>query len=510
VKWWQVWTRRIAQLFSKNGLAQWANSRGKARRRAWDESAHWARLRYDDQHKANEMLSRLSESAKMIGLRFRQDGSALKCWVGVAPRYAPVLKKMAPTFGCLLEDVAYTDLPTSIESSLKSIQGLPDDVLEADVYVVLGHGRGIVRQQDIAYIDLDKIDATDGEGKASLSFFPTEGGAPDGDGLVFSLPQPVLGIGRTPSLHLESDRALLRPQGGWLLGYDQQRYAIGAKQAGVVGDNPAVFQWMLAFSKANLEEHRPGLVLLDGEGELFDNLARHPYIKRMIASGEIVTFDARVPQVGFNPLVPHRDMDMDKTWARWQWLFRVMGLDQSVIDSAVRDAFMDGADNFPALYHWMKRHATQYPEASIVVRSQIDRLNKDEPVGEWLLNPKNFLDPRTLAESSSILITARNSRSWTRQMAMYGFVGLMAEVNASLSLYSLPLPPAVKPALAKTSVIVAHNKLPLTLVTRCDPKMAQQVAAGEVSAEHLALLPNGTGVIRGNDKWLSSVSWKVS
>lgn len=497
-----------------HNLRHWPEVAAGRRRRRWDGAARWYRLRYRNEAQIQAMIDRLSRAGGRVALRLRADG-AVRCWLGVPPRYEPVLLKMAGSFGCALEE---STPPVAWDGLFSPAASLPEE--PADAYVVGGR----------LYATGSRSQAVQGRSRTEGWSHTVQGRSPAGgrragfvfppdrlreDPLPWQMPRPVLGLSTQASLSLAAGGATWRQGGQWLLGWDNHSHSVGDRQAGVVGDPEAVMRWLSAFVLAAWQEGNEPLAVIDGRGQWLDSFLKLPAVHHRVLSRQVRVMDIHAGRLPFNPLALPRSGSRKGAAVRWLWWFKGMGLPEHGLKQMIPPAIQNGVSHLPALYQWVGAHKVATPGPALPLQQTIERLDRETAVREWILAHDRFRDPRLLVAQTPLLITPRlrDGDGWSRLQAVRGLLGLLMETDAAIVLHDLKLAAADKKLLQQRKLIVTNAPGATTVITRCTAPIARKVTSLvplplPVSEEHLQLLPAGTAVVAHRAGQAATVSWR--
>lgn len=479
--WMQITQHRCRQLWRY--VRERDTIRAEKKRRLWEETAVWFRLRYDNAQQAQEMLDRLSTASGRVALRWRSE-LGLACYIGALPTYQQAIRQMGRDFACHLTTEPMPPPPRN--GRFAPATTLPDSFTALDGYLIRG----------TLYLLTDE-----GEIFPQASTTPNE----------WQLPPPVLGTATRLSLTLPAPRPLYRhDRQDWLLGWDAEGKSVGLKQVGVVGDETAVHHWTQAHLLAHLREGRTGIALLDGSGQLVDTLLERPDVRRQLTTGTVSLLDIwQAARVAFNPLARAGQ-------SHWLWWFQGMGVPKPVLDTLPK-AIQAGVQTLPDLYAW----AGGLKDASYTatLRTFLERLAEDRAVEQWLMQPERSQDLLRLAGPGILLATARlgEGSRWARQQGLRGLLGLLLDAGMGVILHGVPLSVGDRKLLANGRWVATQTFAPQgILITRCAGAIADQVAGKlnwnhtdhGVTAEHLRLLPLETAVLAHPQHPPALLSWK--
>lgn len=480
----------FARMARRNSLSKSA-SRDRAQ---WDNKAVWYRLRYHDNLRAQEMLSRLSRAAGRVSLRIRS-GDALRCWVGIDPRYASVMQKMAAAFSC---ELTPETPPAMWVGVFHPATNIPDDH-STDAYIVDGN----------LFVTLQGNNNTDG------TAFPSK--KQNEIPVAWKMPHPSLGLTTTAPIDLPSTPTLYRHNGSWLFGWDVQGHSVGQRQAGVMGQPEYVHRWLSSFVLASLQERSQDnpVIFIDGTGMWLDQFLKTTQVATAVNSRMVRLIDIRQQQHAFNPLAYTLSGNHSATMVRWMWWLKGMGLADDGLKWAIPHAMKHGVQTLPELYQWLKERRGEEPKLAVPLMDKIEQLNDDPEVREWLLATERFSDPRQWIKQTPLLVTARlndtGGNGWARMQGLRALLALVIEVNAAIVLHEVKrLSSHDKMILKNKKLVVTNSPGNVTIITRCDAPMAQAIRhrlALDISEEYLQLLPPGNAVIT-NKEDLTAVSWR--
>lgn len=483
------------------------------------------------------MLERLGKAAgKRVGLRFRYvNRTTLQCHIAIESKYVSVAEDMAASFGC---QITRSTPPPSLPGVFL-LAGLPPDFMAVDAYIINGqmfvlplYGREVVS---------DEPNGTDGEKEDEVTdshssiFFPAPGskaietsetmeaitGVASMSGVNdWQLPPPTLGTSIRMSLSINTPSSLLKKEQQWLLGWDKNGRSVGAFQAGVMGEPNTVDGWLTSLLLATIQNSERNIILVDGEGRLVDALLSRPHVVRLIHSGLIHPLDVRRSlQTSFNPLAIPLSRNPVGAAIRWNWWLQGMGAQTTV--ELMNRAILDGVTTIPDLYGWAKILRKKHPEIGTSITVQLQRLDQDQEVRDWIMGAESFVDPRLLAKRGIVLATIRLSDGgsrWARQHALRGLIGLMIESRSSLILHQVKLDKADRKLLRDARFIVSHMPASTVVITKCQASLAQTLAprfskngsgTTAVTSEHLQLLPPRTAIVNNRHGQTALVSWKT-
>lgn len=391
-------------------LKQYLTQRTRAR---WETGLTWFRLRYHDGGALAHCLRLLSraEACARVALRY-QPGTISALYMGIPPAYAPLLRQMAGDFRFLVTEE--TDDLYSVAQPLLPLQAAPTLPWERPfaAHLVDGH--------------LFVSGTADGQAGSHMPEPAREAIAANGNGRAapgeanwrFPMP-PEVGLSaqaRWPATAVPAAPAALRASeqgdGDWLLGWGADGEMLAAAgRVNLYGEAAAA--WLAPQLIQTIAAGYSGLVVLDGVGEVAQQLKRQALVTRLLGRGLTYVDIDGLNISGFDPLAAVPEESEEARLARRATWFRLMGAHAAAVQLLAAAPLSDLA----GLQRWLVAPAQRRSGAAAEALERIvAQLWADRQVRQWLEWPRNQYE--TLPEGA--LVFACRGQDWARRQLVVG------------------------------------------------------------------------------------------
>ena len=464
--------RQIAQM-------GWGFSHRALRRRRWDDSARWFRLRYPEAGRVQNALNLLSRHTDRLGLRLRVEGGVSQLFIGVSTdAVSHVLESMAQDMNFRLTATDRIPPPLNGQFRLAQLLVEKNSQLEAvDAYLV---------REQLFTLSEAKPSEKGWRFPESASLNGHEPGS-------WKILEPVLGTTTRPEwIEPTPPELALGNEGEWALGRTPDGLVMGGRQVQVLGDDDSVAEWLTRLVLTRAGNKSAGLVVIDGRGDLVPRLLATPSIAHLRSAKQITNLDINVAgQGGVNPLAIGSDEDPTSVVERWRWWFSGMGVVGRSLDLLPR-AIDAGISDLPALHRWLKKQSADSFAAAANLRSTLDQLMRNQVVNRWLtLYPVALQEA---LENRALIIACPHKGSWSRLQAIRAVMGLVTEPETDFVLHHVPLAEGDMGRLKELRIVIGTNtpnaipSIRTTVLTKLGDHSAGKAVAALRSALNRDLL----------------------
>ena len=418
----------------------------------------WRRLRYGSADKASQALSLLGEAGFPLEIRCRVDETARvhQLVVGGAEPAFRALDAMAADHELLLDSV---DRPPRALPGNWVPGSLAFDRPELDVRV------------------------------AANGMFVRQTGTRDQrrqSGAPVRLPAPAVGFAIRATLPFVEEPPTAPT---WRVG------AGGFNgPAGVVGLPSGIIRLISATARAAFTEEERGTLVIDaGDGVLSQVLRRDPETIRLLNDGRIRDLSiSRSAQAGFAPL--REAQDPADTALRWHWLFRGLGVETPHLDAALAT----GVRSFGDLGDYLDSDPAM-ASTGHAVRGLLEA--EGGQVSRWLSGDTDVVSH--LSAGGHILVDCPQL-SPAHLFGLRGMLGLAMDCGARVISLGVNWPSWDEKPLQLLDAVVDQRPLSTTVMTTCDPSLAESLAqhyAEPALAEVLRTLPEDQAAVCEGGHW---------